>query len=170
MPSEDWLRGERKSWEGPGGQVPRISLQAPACLGECSSFTNSWVDSGMVLGVLRSDQHYWLSRLLWLSDGASEQTQRSRVRAYRGTLALGVQWHLFCCLCGGSASCLRSEEGRQLSLPSGPRDPLSREHFTNLCGWQLLVLGTCPLWKELVNRESVLRETGPEESLLYPIL
>lgn len=132
MPSEDWLRGERKSWEGPGGQVLRITLHAPACLGECSSFTNSWVDSGMVLGVLRSDQHYWLSWLLWLSDGASEQTQRSRVRAYRGTLALGVQWHLFCCLCGGSASCLRSEEGRQLSLPSGPRDPLSREHFTNL--------------------------------------
>lgn len=60
--------------------MPRISLHAPACLGECSFFfTNSWVDSGMVLGVLPSDQHQRLSWLLWLSEGAAGPSQWSRV-------------------------------------------------------------------------------------------
>lgn len=141
MLSEDWLRGERRSWEGPGGQVPRISLHAPACLGECSSFTNSWVDSGIVLGVLGSDQHYWLSWLLWLSDGASEQSQRRRVRAYRRTLALGVQWHLFCCLCveGLQAAHAQRREGNSPC-------PLAQETHSPETTSQISVDGSPWIW------------------------
>lgn len=168
MPSEDWLRGERRSWEGPGGQVPRISLHAPACLGECSSFTNSWVDSGMVLGVLGSDQHRWLSWLLWLSDGASGQSQRRRVRAYRGTLALGVQWHL---LPVWRVCKLPALRGGKATLPAlWPKRPTLQRPLHKSLWMAALGFGTCPLWKQPVNREPIFKEPGPEESLLYPIL
>lgn len=61
-------------------------------------------------------------------------------RAYGGTLALGVQRHLFCCLCGGSAAA--QAERREGNSPC----PLAQEAYSPETTSQVSVDGSPWFW------------------------